>query len=44
MAGLIVGDSHVGEQQPLLELLGRKHIPYVLVSRQIAGHLTAGQR
>jgi LacI family transcriptional regulator len=41
VAGLIVGDSHVGESQPLLDLLARKHIPYVLVSRQIAGHLTA---
>lgn len=41
VAGLIVGDSHVGESQPLLDLLSRKHIPYVLVSRQIAGHLTA---
>ena len=42
VAGLIVGDSHVGDTQPLLDLLTRKHIPYVLVSRQIAGHLTAG--
>jgi LacI family transcriptional regulator len=41
VAGLIVGDSHVGENQPLLDLLARKHIPYVLVSRQIAGHLSA---
>jgi LacI family transcriptional regulator len=41
VAGLIVGDSHVGESQPLLDLLARKHIPYVLVSRQIAGHLAA---
>jgi LacI family transcriptional regulator len=41
VAGLIVGDSHVGENQPLLDLLTRKHIPYVLVSRQIAGHLAA---
>ncbi|VVQ29474.1 HTH-type transcriptional regulator DegA [Pseudomonas fluorescens] len=41
VAGLIVGDSHVGESQPLLDLLARKHIPYVLVSRQIAGHLSA---
>ncbi|KPG93258.1 LacI family transcriptional regulator [Pseudomonas sp. RIT-PI-q] len=41
VAGLIVGDSHVGEHQPLLDLLARKHIPYVLVSRQIAGHLAA---
>lgn len=41
VAGLIVGDSHVGESQPLLDLLVRKHIPYVLVSRQIAGHLAA---
>lgn len=41
VAGLIVGDSHVGESQPLLDLLTRKHIPYVLVSRQIAGHLAA---
>jgi LacI family transcriptional regulator len=31
----------VGENQPLLDLLARKHIPYVLVSRQIAGHLSA---
>ena len=41
VAGLIVGDSHVGENQPLLDLLSRKHIPYVLVSRQIAGHVAA---
>jgi LacI family transcriptional regulator len=41
VAGLIVGDSHVGENQPLLDLLARKQIPYVLVSRQIAGHLAA---
>lgn len=41
VAGLIVGDSHVGENQPLLDLLARKNIPYVLVSRQIAGHLAA---
>jgi LacI family transcriptional regulator len=41
VAGLIVGDSHVGETQPLLDLLARKQIPYVLVSRQIAGHLAA---
>ena len=41
VAGLIVGDSHVGETQPLLDLLTRKHIPYVLVSRQIAGHVAA---
>ena len=41
VAGLIVGDSHVGDNQPLLDLLSRKHIPYVLVSRQIAGHVAA---
>ncbi|WP_037032582.1 LacI family DNA-binding transcriptional regulator [Pseudomonas psychrophila] len=41
VAGLIVGDSHVGETQPLLDLLTRKNIPYVLVSRQITGHLAA---
>jgi len=41
VAGLIVGDSHVGDTQPLLDLLTRKHIPYVLVSRQIAGHVAA---
>jgi len=41
VAGLIVADSHVGETQPLLDLLARKHIPCVLVSRHIAGHLTA---
>ena len=41
VAGLIVGDSHVGETQPLLDLLTRKHIPYVLVSRKIAGHVAA---
>ena len=41
VAGLIVGDSHVGENQPLLDLLTHKHIPYVLVSRQIAGHVAA---
>lgn len=41
VAGLIVADSHLGESQPLLDLLVRKHIPYVLVSRQIAGHLAA---
>ncbi|KAB0489337.1 LacI family DNA-binding transcriptional regulator [Pseudomonas vancouverensis] len=41
VAGLIVGDSHTGDTQPLLDLLARKQIPYVLVSRQIAGHLTA---
>ncbi|MFP3517168.1 LacI family DNA-binding transcriptional regulator [Pseudomonas sp. SIMBA_077] len=41
VAGLIVGDSHVGDSQPLLDLLTRKHIPYVLVSRQIAGHVAA---
>ena len=27
VAGLIVGDSHVGDTQPLLDLLTRKHIP-----------------
>lgn len=41
VAGLIVGDSHLGKTQPLLDLLSRKHIPYVLVSRQITGHLAA---
>ena len=41
VAGLIVADSHMGETQPLFELLTRKHIPYVLVSRQIAGQIAS---
>lgn len=38
VAGLIIGDTHIGREQPLLEKLRLRRIPHVLVSRRQAGY------
>lgn len=38
VAGLIIGDSHIGDEQPLLESLAKRQLPYVLVSRRHRAH------
>lgn len=42
VAGLLISDSHVGDQQPFLEKLAQKQIPYVLVCRTQVGHPSVG--
>jgi LacI family transcriptional regulator len=38
VAGLIISDTHVGAKQPLLDLLTKEAVPYVLVYRRHAKH------
>jgi len=40
VAGLIIGDTHLGEKQPLLETLAQREVPFVLVSRRQPGQLS----
>ncbi|MDE1168626.1 MAG: LacI family DNA-binding transcriptional regulator [Pseudomonas sp.] len=42
VAGLLISDSHVGSEQPLLDKLAGKNIPYVLVCRTHPEHLSVG--
>jgi len=38
VAGMIVGDSHIDDPQPLAARLAQRLMPYVLVSRRLANH------
>lgn len=38
VAGIIIGDSHLGDTQTVLTYLAEKQVPYVLVSRRQPGH------
>lgn len=38
VAGIIIGDSHLGDSQPLLTHLADRKVPYVLISRRQPGH------
>ncbi|GAB7538284.1 LacI family DNA-binding transcriptional regulator [Burkholderia sp. 3C] len=38
VAGLVIGDAHIGEDQPLLDELRRRDVPFVLVSRAQASY------
>jgi LacI family transcriptional regulator len=40
VAGLIIGDTHLGRKQPLLETLAQREVPFVLVSRRQPGQLS----
>jgi LacI family transcriptional regulator len=38
IAGLVIGDAHIGERQPLLDELRDATVPFVLVSRRQPGY------
>ena len=38
VAGVIVGDTHIDDPQPLAVLLAQRQVPYVLVSRRLENH------